>query len=251
MAHPSNPDYGHGAFRRRIRLSHSNQSISAELEDCNHGFRLNIQYRDHSISTIDVETVRYPLNTCPGAAEPLQKLIGCRLDANIDELKAASQPRSNCTHLYDLALLAMAHGQRPEGIRVYDVEVPDSLGADQAMTVYRDGQLVHHWLTDQQHIVEPAELLGKPIMKGFSQWSQQQFDNKDQLEAAQVLQRGFFVARARRVELNNRGGHPAIKDSMMAGACYSYSPEVIEQGIRLPGTVRDFSDCPEQLLTFQ
>lgn len=252
MAHPSNPNYGSGAFRRRIRLCNQNSNqVSAELEDCNHGFRLTIKHQQQRIIAIEVEALRYPLSSCPGAIKPLQALVGCRLDDSISAFKQASPPRSNCTHLYDLALLAVDHAQRHEVERVYDVEVPDSVSAEQSMSVHRNGEKIHHWQTDQQRIVEPGSLSGKPLMQGFSQWSQQYFNNAEQLEAALVLQRGYFVARARRVELNNRGGEPAINDSMMIGACYSYSPGVVEQAIRLPGTVRDFSDKPEQLLTFQ
>lgn len=252
MAHPSNPNYGNGAFRRRIRLrNQSSEQVSAELEDCNHGFRLIIKHQLQRIIAIDVEVLRYPLSSCPGATKPLQALVGCRLDDTIGAFKQASSPRSNCTHLYDLALLAVKHAQRHQVERIYDVEVPDSMTTKQSMTVHRNGEKIHHWQTDQQRIVDPSPLNGKPLMQGFSQWSQHYFNDAEQLEAALVLQRGYFVARARRVELNNRGGEPAINDSMMIGACYSYSAGVVEQAIRLPGTVRDFSDKPEQLLTFQ
>lgn len=251
MTHPSNPDYGHGAFRRRIRLYNEVGQVGAELEDCNHGFRLIIKHQQQRINAIEVEALRFPLSSCPGAIKPLQALVGCQLDSSAATFKQASQPRSNCTHLYDLALLAVNHAQRNEVERIYDVEVPDSMNAQQSMSVFRNGEKVHHWQIDQQMIIEPSEFRAKPIMQGFSKWSQQHFSDAEQLEAAQVLQRGYFVARARRVELNNRGGEPAINDSMMIGACYSYSPEVVEQALRLAGTVRDFSDCPEQLLKFQ
>lgn len=251
MAHPSNPDYGHGAFRRRIRLYNEPGQVGAELEDCNHGFRLIIKHQHQYINAIEVEALRYPLSSCPGAIKPLQALVGCRLDSSLNTFKQASQPRNNCTHLYDLALLAINHAQRNELERIYDVEVPDSMDTKQSMSVLRNGQQIHHWEIDRQLIVKPNGLVDKPVMQGFSKWSQQHFNDADNLEAALVLQRGYFVARARRVELNNRGGEPAVNDTMMTGACYSYSPNVVERSWRLPGTVRDFSDCPEQLLTFQ
>lgn len=251
MAHPSNPDYGNGVYRRRIRLRNQGQQVCAELEDCNHGFRLHIKHDDQCIRAIDVEALRFPLSSCPGAAKPLQDLVGCRLDSKTATFTQASTPRSNCTHLYDLALLAVNHARREDIKRVYDVEVADAISGPQHMTVLRNGEVIHRWQVDQQRLIAPSPISAKPIMQGFSRWSQQFFGDAEQLEAAQVLQRGYFVARARRVELNNRGGEPAVNDSMMIGACYSYSPSVVEQATRLPGTVRDFSDCPEQLLKFQ
>ena len=251
MTHPSNPDYGNGTFRRRIRLVNKGNQVSVELEDCNHGFRLIIHHHNNCINAIDVETLRFPLSTCPGAIKPLQALIGCGLADGITTFKLASPPRSNCTHLYDLALLAVNHAKRNEVERIYDVEVPDSITAQQSMSVFRNGEKIHHWQTDQQRIAIPSPLDGKPLMQGFSNWSKQHFKDAELLEAAQVLQRGYFVARARRVELNSRGGEPAINDTMMIGACYSYSLGVVEQALRLPSTVRDFSNSPDQLLTFQ
>ena len=43
-------------------------------------------------------------------------------------------PKANCTHLYDLTLLALQHSLRNEEERIYDIDIPDE-DADKMKTV--------------------------------------------------------------------------------------------------------------------
>ena len=119
-----NPDFGSGCFHRRIRLVHAQGGVEAQIEDSSHAFHLSLDYSGGLVTHIKSGMLRYPLTTCPGATEPLRAFEGQRLDTSLPALNTAVNARSNCTHLYDLAVLAMAQARRGLGTRVYDVLMP-------------------------------------------------------------------------------------------------------------------------------
>lgn len=247
--HAPNPNYGQGIFRRRIRLQNTDSHVLAELEDCNHGFRIRLYHDRQEVTAIEVETLRYPLSTCQNAGQPLQALVGCQLTSKIERVMKYTRPRDNCTHLFDLASLAIAQATREEKSRCYDIEVPDSLRPETELLIRRDGEIIHQWQAREHTLSTPQEVSGKPLMKGFYLWVFKHF-NGEELEAALALQKGYFVSRARHIDLDSSAGMPASGDQYMLGACYTYSPAVVGDAIRETKSVRDFSDCPEQLLQF-
>lgn len=243
-----NADYGSGVYRRRIALNATVDGVLAEMEDNQHGFRLRLNHDGESITALEAEVLRYPFNTCPGAVEPLRALIGTPLDIDVAALRRIIEPGFNCTHLYDLATLALAQQRRGLGRRMYDVVVPDERDGETSATVALDGVSVHRWRIREQRLVAPAALAGESMMSGYFKWTSRCFGG-DALEAAQVIQRGYFVAQARRYDFKNSVGAPASDDNMPQGSCYSYNHGVVEQAVRT-GTTRDFSDCAEALLQF-
>jgi hypothetical protein len=70
-------------------------------------------------------------------------------------------------------------------------------------------------------------------------------------EAAFMLQRGYFVAQARRYDTSPEREHPAIRDGMPDGVCYSYSTPAVQRAQRMEGSKRDFTNDPEALLRFE
>ncbi len=246
-----NPHYGDGCYRRRIRLSASADCVVAELEDDCHGFRIELQHDGHMVTGLSGDTLRIPMNTCAGALGPLQDLIGIALDTAAPAIVEQVNPRSNCTHLYDLALLAMAHPAWGQAVRTYDVEFEDMPreGGPARAEVFLDGQSLLRWQLDWTTIVEPAELSGKPVLRGFSAWANSYFTGLTK-EAAFVLSKGVFVGLSRMYDMSNIGGQSAMDHSPMLGVCYSYAVGVVEEAIRNHNSVRDFTDKPEQLLRF-
>ena len=244
-----NPDYGNGIYRRRIRLENLPQHVIAELEDATHGFRLKLSYADEQVSDISAQPIRYPFNTCPGAVDALKPLIGCALTTDSSSLRRVLDPGQNCTHLYDLAVLALAHSTRSTQHKVYDIIVPDERESGSSISVLCDGEPVHQWQVKSHCLTEPQFLQGKPLMHGFYSWAIKAF-SKDELEAAIILQRGYFVAQTRRYDYINSAGRSALGDKMPEGACYTYNAGVVEQAFQTEGMVRDFTDTQEQLLKF-
>lgn len=245
-----NPEYGNGVFRRRISLFKPDIfQVCAELEDCNHGFRIKLQHNKQSITAITAQAIRHPFNTCPAAIDALQAFVGCSLNTHIKNLRKIVKPEKNCTHLYDLATLAMAHANRDENQRLYDVTVPDEVDGLLTVTVLRDGNEIHRWQIKNKIIITPQHLANRPIMKGFYQWATVAFAD-DTLEAAEVLQRGYFVSHTRRLDLKHSVGRPATGDNMPHNSCYSYSTNIVENAFQVDDAVRDFTNTPELLLKF-
>lgn len=248
---PANPNYGSGCFRRRIRLVGGQNCVIAELEDSCHGFRAVVHHDGQWITSLDAQTLRIPFNTCAGATRPIQALVGVAVGSDPKSINDAVNPFSNCTHLFDLSVLAIAHAARGQLTRIYDVVVTDEQGNEPAdAIVYLDNREVLRFKTRQWELLGPPELRGKPLFRGFAAWANDYFQG-DEREAAFVLQKGYFVSSARRIDSQKIEGSRGTDYPHIPGACHTYSAAVIEQAVRLPATIRDFSDCPEQLLSFK
>jgi len=250
--YPLNPAYGMGVFRRRIRLWREDHLLHGALEDCNHGFVVAIAHDGTKVTAIDGQHKRVPFSTCGGAIVPLQTLVGCELSSTALVLRTHAGPRANCTHWLDLAVLAIVHSQRADAVCEYDIEVTDenAMGDAQELRVWRNGVLVHDWRYQMGVIVSPEILNGATLFQGFSSRAAAVFTDEDELEAALILQKGNFVAQARRFDLESQVGDRASAHKEMAGVCFSYSPERSSDAIRLAGTLRDFTNTPELLLKF-
>lgn len=250
--HITNPDYGDGCYRRRIQLRQQTGVLSGALEDDCHGFRVRIAHDGKVVTGIEADTLRIPMSTCPGAIAPLQQLVGMELATPAAEIVARVPPRQNCTHLYDLALLTMAHARYHSPLREYDIKISDMprQGGNGIAEIYLDGERLHRWELQWTQIAAPASLAGKPVLNGFAAWANHTFSGLEQ-EAAFALSKGIFVSLARMYDLSQIAGQPALHDEARLGVCYSYSTGVVEDAIRLPDSVRDFSNTPEQLLTFR
>lgn len=246
---PQNPHYGEGIFRRRIRLQGLPGKVVAELEDCCHGFRTSVYHNGEVVTDIQAEALRIPLTTCGGATEAITSLIGISLNSSASAINRQVDPRANCTHLYDLSLLAISHCLRGETIRQYDISVDDEQDQPGQTILSRDGEVIFNWQTTNWIIQAPAQLAGNSLFKGFANWATSAFRQELQ-EAAFVLQKGYFVAQSRRYDINNMAGTPVANHTFMHGACYSYNPGVVEDAYRTENCARDFTDSAEQLLKF-
>lgn len=251
---PPNPSYGKGVFRRRIRLSKHDGFILAELEDSSHAFKSKLYFDDQGITEVTAETIRYPMTTCPGAVEPLRDFIGLPLDLLSGEITKRINPRLQCTHLFDLTVLAYAHIRRDEVQRVYDIELPDDDGSEQGLPlqVYQDGKLVLSWTVKKWKILEPVEFIGNTLGAGFSKWVSQAFaDNEDQKEWAWLAQKGNLVSEARTFDINKLAGTRNFVGEHMVGICHTYSEAEIGQAVHSHNSFIDFSDSEEELLLFK
>src|SRR4051812_30672376 len=102
--------YGTGVYRRRITLdAPAPGQVTAELEDDFHHFRVLLGHDGSVVTAVAGEAVRFPWTTCPSAASQLRGLVGTPLPTTASAIAAVLPARENCTHLYDLAGLALAH----------------------------------------------------------------------------------------------------------------------------------------------
>jgi len=250
--YPKTESYGQGRYRRRIRLRAEAGQVHGELEDTNHGFRCTVFHDGNKVTDIHSAALRIPFDTCPGATEPLRKLIGLPLCEDILDIKPLTDTAANCTHLLDLALLAIRHSTRQIPEMIYDICVEDQAHDEQIASaeIYANGNLIHRWQTCNWAIISPSHLNGNVLYKGFSKWAATHFSG-DQREAAFALQKGYFVAVSRRYTDNSQVGQSANDHrDVMLGVCYSYSSPQIERAKRVANSMRDFSNVPEQLLKF-
>lgn len=252
-----NPHYGNGVFRRRIRLERTGDaasgSVHGALEDCNHGFQSTVLYREGHITEIRPQFMRIPFTTCDGAWRPLQQLVGVDVRSTPQALLAAAPPLSNCTHLHDLTLLAIAHTQRGETVVQYDVEVTDAKDGVSDLRVWRTGNdrnkaLIHHWQSRNYVLSAPEALKDKPLFMGFSRWANIAFAGIEN-EAAFVLQKGNLVSIGRMLDVDGMAGSRAI-DENTSTSCFTYSPTNASIATRHGNTVRDFTHSEEELLKF-
>ncbi|SMB22682.1 conserved protein of unknown function [Sterolibacterium denitrificans] len=246
-----NTNYGSGVFRRRLHWQATPGCVAVALEDSNHGFRLRLRHDGRQITAVEAEPVRHPFTTCPEAVSNVQQISGLAL-ADAAGLRARLPQATNCTHLVDMALLAASHAGAARQERHYDIAVADERDGLTAARITCDGQPIHAW-TIRNHVIEtPAELAGRPVMRGFYAWAAAQFGETNDLalEAAQLLQRGYFVAQARRSVYLPVERYPARSDGMTVGACYSYNTGAVERALRIHGSVRDYSKSAERLLQF-
>ena len=238
---PLNPDYGHGATRRRVRLWNDNGGVSAILSDIFHEMHCHIAHDGVNITGVEGTMLRVPTSSCAGAVAPLRELIGTPLRVSPREIYRGGRILQHCTHLFDLVVLAIGHASRGEcGERLFDAIVPDTLDAVFEAEINLDGALVHRWTIEQGVIQAPAILYGKSLFKGFSTWSSKLFDGSE-WDAAMILARTCMIAGGRAYLTDVWKGEPIARNNTIIGACYSYAPERLQEGVFLGDNVRDFS----------
>ena len=246
----ANPDYGNGMYRRRVRLQNiDKRTVLAEMEDDQHGFRIVLNHDGQAIDAIRVESLRIPMTTCGGASEVLAQLAGVPLSDSPRSLAAHSNPRSHCTHQFDLLGLAVTHALRDDATRQYDIAIHDAVDGVQRVVGEIDGVTVFDWQLRGHTIETDGIWQNISVQKGFAQWAEQHLPQV-QLELALVVQRGMLVSTPRRVLIEPMEGMGLLDDPMTKGVCYSYSEPVIRNAIRYGSNNRNFTDAPEQLLRF-
>lgn len=250
---PERSDYGSGCYRRCIVVEASGRRVRGELADDFHHFAVNLEHDGRRVVAVRGEAVRVPWATCPGALEPLRRMEGAPLDAAPDALHRFTDPRAQCTHLHDLACLAIAHAARSqtrgEPVRRYDATLPDRVEGRTRATLDRDGRRILDWSIDGTSIAESSP-------EGFAGWTLAGRDFREQMEglrdadlveATRVLQRAVFIGQGRRHDFDAMETAEAFAPTVGA-ACHTFDPSRIAGALRIVGTVRDFSDAPERIL---
>ena len=214
-------------FRRQIRIAPEAARCTAAVADDFHDMALTITHDGAAITSLASQTRRAPWTICASAqARARASFTGLPLDAAL----APSEKPSNCTHLYDLAVLAAAHA-RDGAPLVYDVIVCDPVEGAVLAQVSRDGAPVWQWRLAGEMMVEPAR--GTPL-RDLRHWIAT-LDGA-QAEAARILQWACIMATA-------RGLGEITEDStrMMALRCYAFSGEARSSPHDHTDNRRDFS----------
>lgn len=244
-------DWGEGVTRRAFRLRGSAGRVEAALEDMRHAMICTLRHDGSVVTSVEADFRRYTLQVCPGAGDPLKEVVGLALSTTTAEFFAGGRARRNCTHMLDLAWLALRHARRGAVEWVYDVEIPDILSGPMRGILRRNGEVVQDWVVENNVILSPPALAGQPLSGGFTRWATTAADLPDQtVEECLVLHKGFFMVGARRFTLPEG---PLTDDyrAAVTGVCFGYAPERIGNAEGMRGMARDFSHHPERLLRFE
>jgi hypothetical protein len=153
-------------------------------------------------------------------------------------LIARGDKTANCTHLYDLALLAAAHASDGMPL-VYDILVADPVESRRIVELRRNGVRLLGWIEREHRIVEPAELAGRRLDE-LRSWIDAL--DPDLQEGARLLRWGAMLAHGRTIPMARQSDA-----SRMPPNCYSFQPERARIARRV-GEIRDFSQGAAQLL---
>ncbi|MDF8331662.1 hypothetical protein [Novosphingobium cyanobacteriorum] len=243
--YPANPAFGTGVFRRRIRLDGRAGVVVVQLDDNCHAMWLRLEHDGARVKDVVGDLTRFPTTGCPSAPAGLRVLKDKPLNAPQAALYSGGGPVGTCTHMFDLAVLAMAHAQRDPGLRTWDVIVPDMVDGITTASVELDGRPLHRWRVEERLVIAPGlEADPQPLFHKFRPWAERHFSG-DALEAALVLRMGLFVSRAR-FYITDAREIPLTEMAMREGSCHAYSRPQIESSHVLLGTVRDFSQQLEE-----
>jgi len=222
-------------------------TIRGDMEDDFHRFGVTLRHDGERVVSVEGDGSRYPWTTCPAAVEPLRALAGAALSTRLSSLGEYAPARQNCTHLFDLAGLAVAHAARADGgTRTYDVAIPDRDGTRTQPEIWRDGELLFRWTIEGRHIVEPDPFENVGLRGGFIAWAEESLDG-DTAEAASVLRRACDISFGRSIDLDIFETADML-GAPVRGTCHSFQPGMIEQAVRVKGQTRDFTNDADKLL---
>lgn len=233
-------------FRRRIRLTSTPGRVAAGLEDDFHHFRVTIDHDGARVTAVAGEGVRYPWSTCPLAAAELEGLVGAPLARRSTDIADLLRPRDNCTHMFDLAGLALVQAGTGRPDRQYDIEVPDRVGGVTTPRLACNGVPFLEWTVRDGVIEDPPPYAGQALQGGFMAWATSALD-PDAAEAAIVLRRATDIAHGRTFDLDGTAVAADV-GPFMAGRCFTFQKGRMEQARRITGAGRDFADRPDALL---
>lgn len=225
-------------FRRRIGIFSIGTPASGEarsvLEDDFHHFRVRVQYRDGRVVRVEGTAVRNPYSTCPLAAGQLSQLLDMPLDAVANSVTRVADARNQCTHMLDLAGLAIAAAARSIPERWYDIAVPRRVAGRTRARLDRDGAPLLEWDVHDSTILGPAPYAGISLREGLSAWALATLA-QDEAEAALVLRRCVLISLGRTKDLD------AQVHAIATGHCFVQQPARAAQSLRIVGSTWDFT----------
>ena len=235
-----------GIYRRRIRIATSAGQARADLEDDPHRYGVIVKHDGEHVTAVRGIALRTPWSLCHDAVSVLDRLVGMALSPDPQEVFRHTDGRSQCTHLFDLAGLAVAHAARGIAQREYDIELPcfDTRQAREARLSV-DGEPRLTWTLQRTVIVGPAPFVGQDL-RSMMPWAKARFVDRDTFEAVMVLRRAVFISGNRMFDMD-RMAHAAATGHV-SGACFVYQQGVAEHAARERGSTLDFSATPQALL---
>ncbi|HEY1075651.1 MAG TPA: hypothetical protein VGE51_03100 [Fontimonas sp.] len=215
-------------FRRRFRITPAPGRVQCDVEDDYHCMSVVVHHAGGVATHIEPRMSRAPWTTCPGAVAKLQQTFAGTPLAGFSE---RGEKTDNCTHLYDLALLAAAHAGDATPL-IYDILVADAIDGRRHAELRRDGKTLLAWVESEFRIVEPASIGGTPLMQ-LGRWIASLEPSMQ--EPARLLRWGNLLAHGRAIPMERQSDA-----TRMPSNCYSFQPQRAVDARRV-GEIRDFS----------
>jgi hypothetical protein len=234
-----------GLYRRSILIRGGEGEVLADLEDDPHRYGVRLRHDGAKVTAIEGLALRTPWQLCGGSVAMLQRLVGMTLSPRPQAVYRHTEGAQQCTHLFDLAGLAIAHAARGTSLRRYDMTV-DCPGDDevQEAVLQRDGVEVLRWKFKRPVVLAPERFAGMSFKRVLVLAESRSMDI-DEHEAIIVLHRASFTSVARYFDLDRI---KVAAEIPLKDACYVYQPGRAEVAARMVGSTRDFNAAPEAVL---
>jgi hypothetical protein len=231
-------------FRRRIGVVSNGDLASGEvrasLEDDFHHFRIRLAHANYKVQHIDGWAVRHPYSTCPLPANQLSRLVNAPLNSLAHSVMRLTDASQQCTHLMDLAGLAIAAAARLITRRWYDIAVPQRAEGRTLATLDRDDARMLSWELLDTTITGPKPFQGVSLREGMAAWALAHL-SEEEAEAALLLRRCALISLGRAKNLDVQ------VHAEPTGRCFVQQPERAALGLRKVGSIVDFTAGAQDL----
>ncbi|MCJ8156023.1 DUF2889 domain-containing protein [Sphingomonas sp. LaA6.9] len=222
-------------FRRRFAVSPVAGRVTAAVEDDYHCMAVTLHHDGEKVTGVGAIMDRAPWTTCPGAPAVLEATF---TGVALADVAARGEKQANCTHLYDLAVLAAAHAGDSTPTR-FDILVCDPVDGCVVAEIRRDGALVHRIGHRDDIVTAPSAIAGTSLFK-LRGWIETLME--PEREAARLLQWGAILAHGRIIPMERQSDA-----SRMPPNCYTFQPDNKAVAKRI-GKIIDFgAGSPEPL----
>lgn len=226
-----------GRFRRAIRILAETGCTTAEIEDDFHHFIVTVRHDGERVTGAEGKAIRYPWSQCPMAVGALPDLAGLALTTDATAVYRQTDPLGQCTHMLEVAGLAIAQAARSLGGRRYDATVSDPVAGRVFAELLCDGAPLAHWVLQDGVIVDPVERRGQRPA-AFRSSALRELPHAE-AEMLLILRRAVTLAAARPIDVDN---FPTAAAMGIKPACFVFRHGVAEHALRRYGSVHDFSD---------
>lgn len=226
-----------GRFRRAIRIHADEGWVRAEIEDDYHHFAVAIRHDGEQVTDGEGWAIRYPWSQCPMAVGALPELAGLALTTDPTAVYRHVNPLGQCTHMLEVAGLAITQAARGLGKRRYDVSVTDPEAGRVDAELLCDGTLLARWVLQDGAIIDPPERRGQRPAS-FRSRAMSDLPHAE-AETLLIMRRAIGLGAARSIDVDS---FPTAAAMQREPACFVFRSGVAERARRRYGSVRDFSD---------
>lgn len=222
-------------FYRRVVFDVTATECQVAMEDEHHYFILNLGHDGERITSVASAAHRTPWTICPQAASRLQEFVGQplrqRIAVNLPDIDGKQQ----CTHQYDLLMVALSQALRP-GRREYIAKVIGAMHDYRHAELWLDGEKLLDWRL-RNTAIDSNDQFDQRDLRNIMPWAEQHLDDQT-LEALYVQRRAVMVAASKGIDLdqiNNAGQIMKVR----SGACFVFQPERADKAVRVIGSTRN------------